>query len=94
MSYLNKSVRRVRSPPIPKEDIPCVGGLVFAPIREIEYHDARREIEEYIEKVGGRRVYISELVEELQIDTDLIKQILNDIRHSFRCKTRNKESFK
>jgi len=70
------------SRPLPKEDIPCVGGLVFAPVRDIDYLDARREIEAYIENVGFRRVYISELVEELQIDMDLIEQILNDIRRS------------
>jgi len=51
-------------------------------VRDIDYLDARREIEAYIENVGFRRVYISELVEELQIDMDLIEQILNDIRRS------------
>ena len=70
------------SPPIPRESIPCVGGLVFVPIRDLTYSDAMREIKAYIEKVGHRRVYISELAEELQIDMDLIEQILNDIRRS------------
>lgn len=68
--------------PIPKEDIPCNGGLVFVSIRDLTYSDAMREIKAYIKSVGHRRVYISELAEELQIDMDLIEQILNDIRRS------------
>jgi len=56
--------------------------FVFVPTRDIDYLDAKREIEEYIEKVRFRKVYISELVEELQIDMDLVKQILDDMRES------------
>jgi hypothetical protein len=86
LEYLKKLIRDVRpvgiSPPIPKERIPCVGGLVFVPIRELDYPQAMREIKAYIERVGNRRVYISELAEELQIDMDLIERILNDIRRS------------
>jgi hypothetical protein len=71
-----------KSLPIPKEDLPCFGGLVFIQPRNLAYQEAKVEIVAYIEKVGGRRVYISELAEELQIDMDLIEHILNDIRHS------------
>jgi len=65
--------------PIPKEDLPCIGGLVFVPTRDLTYSVAMKEIKAYIETVGNRRVYISELAEELQIDMDLIESILNDI---------------
>lgn len=87
LNYLKGIIRSVGParilPPMPKEDLPCVGGLVFVPIRDLTYSDAMGEIKAYIEKVGHRKVYISELAEELQIDMDLIEQILNDIRRSF-----------
>jgi len=70
----------VPSSPVPKENLPCFGGLVFVPIRDLTYSDAIDEIKSYIEKVDGRRVYISELAEELQIDMDLIEEILDDIQ--------------
>lgn len=86
VKFLENQIQNARytggSPAIPKEDIPCIGGLVFVPIRDLTYSDAMKEIKAYIEKVGRRRVYISELAEELQIDMDLIELILNDIRRS------------
>lgn len=83
LEELIKSARPAGIPsPIPKEKIPCIGGLVFVPIRDLSYSQATNEIKAYIEKVGHRRVYISELAEELQIDMDLIEQILSDIRRS------------
>ena len=86
LRYLEELVRNAGSigtpSPIPKEDIPCFGGLVFVPIRNLTYSQAMDEIRVYIEKVGHRRVYISELAEELQIDMDLIKEILEDIRRA------------
>jgi len=90
LRYLEEIIRKDRPTgmslgipsPIPKEDIPCVGGLVFVPIRDLTYSDAMKEIKAYIGKIGTRRVYISELAEELQIDMDLIEQILNDLRRS------------
>ncbi|MCX6676326.1 MAG: hypothetical protein NTU95_00070 [Methanothrix sp.] len=86
VKYLESIVRNVKhmgTPlPIPKEEIPCFGGLVFVPTRDLTYLEAMDEIKAYIEKVGNRRVYISELAEELQIDMDLIEVILNDIRRT------------
>lgn len=81
MNLLKTNVVHPRSSsPVPKENLPCFGGLVFVPIRDLTYTDALEEIKSYIEKVGGRKVYISELAEELQIDMDLIEEILNDIQ--------------
>ncbi len=37
--------------------------------------NAEFEILEYVESVGGRKVYISELAEELFIDFDVIEEI-------------------
>ena len=86
VKILENIIRNARpsygSPIIPKDDIPCIGGLVFVPIRDLTYPQAMAEIKAYIEKVGTRRVYISELAEDLQIDMDLIEEILNDIRRA------------
>ncbi len=37
--------------------------------------NAELEILAYVESVGGRKVYISELAEELLIDFDIIEEI-------------------
>jgi len=81
--WLARNNRHTGTPlPISKEELPCIGGLVFVPIRDLTYLEAMNEIRAYIEKVGNRRVYISELAEELQIDMDLIEEILREIRRS------------
>jgi hypothetical protein len=55
-------------------------GIVFIFPRELTYAEAKIEIESYMKKVGGRKVYISELAEELKIDMDLIKEVLGGER--------------
>lgn len=86
LKYFEQLFRHVRASsallPIPKEDLPCFGGLVFIQPRDLTYQEAKAEILTYIEKASGKRVYISELAEELQIEMDLIERILNDIRRS------------
>ena len=67
--------------PIPKSDLPTEGALVLIPTRNVTYEMAKREIMEYIQGAGNRKVYISELAEELQIDIDLIKYILKNIQN-------------
>lgn len=61
---------------ISKRDLPTEGGFVFMRARDVDYEQARIEIERFIRNAGNRRVYVSELAEELQIDIDLIKEIL------------------
>lgn len=80
VDFVRRTWEAKNSSPIPKEDIPCIGGLVFVPIRDISYSTAIREIKEYIKKVGNRKVYISELAEELQIDIDIIKDVMKKIQ--------------
>lgn len=38
----------------------------------------RQQISEYIKNAGNRKVYISELAEELLIDFDLIEEIMKE----------------
>lgn len=60
------------------EEIACV------PLRDLPYDEAKQEIEDYIQKAEDRKVYISELAEELCLDIDLIVDILSDIECSKR----------
>lgn len=53
--------------------------IVFMNPKIISYEDATNEIKAYIKSVNNRKVYISELAEELHIDMDLIIQVLKDI---------------
>lgn len=53
--------------------------IVIVPLRELSYNDAKKEISEYIKKAGDRKVYISELAEELLIDFELIEEIIEEL---------------
>lgn len=53
--------------------------IVIVPIRELSYDDAKKEISEYIKRAGYRKVYISELAEELLIDFELIEEIIEEL---------------
>ena len=53
--------------------------IMIVPLRELSYSDAKKEISEYIKKAGDRRVYISELAEELLIDFELIEEIIEEL---------------
>lgn len=85
MELIKGSVRVVEphesTESIAKCDLPTEGGFVFICARDINYEQAKIEIERFIRNAGNRRVYVSELAEELQIDIDLIKEILNCIHY-------------
>jgi len=53
--------------------------IAIVPLRELSYNDAKKEISEYIKKAGDRKVYISELAEELLIDFELIEKIIEEL---------------
>ncbi len=53
--------------------------IVIVPIREIPHEYAKREIAEYIQRAGGRKVYISELAEELCLDIELIMEVMEEL---------------
>ena len=53
--------------------------IVIVPLRELSYNDAKKEISEYIKRAGDRKVYISELAEELLIDFELIEEIIEEL---------------
>lgn len=52
--------------------------IAIVPVRELTYQDAKKEIVDYIKKVG-RKVDTVEIVEELWLDIELTMQILEEI---------------
>ncbi len=53
--------------------------IVIVPLREIPRDNAKKEIAEYIQRAKGRKVYISELAEELRLDIELIMEIIEEL---------------
>jgi hypothetical protein len=49
-------------------------------VRNLPYEDAEKEIIEYLQKAGTRKVYISEIVEKLRLDIELVEEILQELR--------------
>lgn len=54
--------------------------IKIVPLREIPYEYAKLEITRYIQSAGGRKVYISELVEELRLDIELIMEVMEELK--------------
>lgn len=54
-------------------------------VRELSYDDAKKEIIEYAENAGNRRVYISEVVEKLRLDIELVEKVILEWR-DHKCK--------
>ncbi len=52
--------------------------IIIVPIRELPREYAKIEISRYIQQAGGRKVYISELAEELRLDIELIIEIMEE----------------
>ena len=52
----------------------------IVPLRELSYEDTKKEIIEYAENAGKKKVYISEIVEKLRLDIELVKDILCEWR--------------
>lgn len=50
-------------------------------IREMPRDYAKLEIAKYMHAAGNRKVYISEIVEELCLDIELVKNIVEEIRN-------------
>jgi hypothetical protein len=59
--------------------------IEIVPIRNLLYEDAEKEIIEYLQNAGKRRVYISEIVKKLRLDIDLVADILHKWRDQM-CK--------
>lgn len=53
--------------------------IVIVPLRELPRDYAKMEIAEYIRQAGGRKVYLSELAEELRLDIELIMEIVEEL---------------
>lgn len=51
--------------------------IEIVPVRNLSYKDAEKEIMEYLQKAGKRRVYISEIVEKLRLDIELVTDIFH-----------------
>lgn len=56
------------------------GDIIIVPLRELSYENAKKEIVEHIEKAGKRKVYISEIVNELRLDIELTTDIVREWR--------------
>jgi len=54
--------------------------ILIVPLRELSYENAKEEITNYIQHAGGRKVYISELAEELRLDIELIMEIMEELK--------------
>lgn len=63
-----------------ESDLSESGMIVIVSLREIPRDYAKIEIIEYIRQAGGRKVYISELAEELRLDFDLITDIMEELQ--------------
>lgn len=56
------------------------GMIVIVPLREIPHDYAKIEIAEYIQRAGDRKVYVSEIVEELCLDIELVMEIVEELK--------------
>lgn len=54
--------------------------IEIVPVRNLSYEDAEKEIIAYLQKAGKRRVYVSEIVEKLRLDIELVADILHKWR--------------
>jgi hypothetical protein len=54
--------------------------IEIIPVRNLSYEDAENEIIGYLQKVGKRRVHVSEIVENLRLDIELVADILHKWR--------------
>lgn len=54
--------------------------ITIVPIRDLSYEDAKKEIFDYLQKAGKRKVYVSEIVEKLRLDIELTAGILHEWR--------------
>lgn len=55
------------------------GEIVVVFVRKLSYEDAKNEISEYIQRAGGRKVYITELAEELKLGCEQIMEIMKEL---------------
>lgn len=74
--YEKSSFIMRRGPDLLQKDIEIL------PIRNLLYEDAEKEIIEYLQKAGKRRVYVSEIVEKLRLDIELVARIVHKWRDS------------
>jgi hypothetical protein len=61
------------------------GYIVIVQLRDLSYEDAEKEILEYLQNAGKRKVYISEIVKKLRLDIELVADILHKWRDKM-CK--------
>ncbi len=54
--------------------------IKIVPLREIPYEYAILEITRYIQSAEGRKVYISELAEQLRLDIELIMEVMEELK--------------
>jgi len=62
-----------------KEEI--INDITIVPLRELSYEDAKKEIIGYLECAGKRKVYVSEIIEKLNLDIELTTEIVHEWRN-------------
>lgn len=72
-----------RIPIVKAHIISVTDEIIISDVRELTYEQAKKEILEYINKIGNREVRVSEIAKKLTIDFDLIVEILEDIDDEF-----------
>lgn len=51
--------------------------MVIIPVKELSYEEAKKEVMDYIQTKGGK-VSISEIVEKLRLDIEVVAKILEE----------------
>ncbi len=51
--------------------------IIIVPVKELSYNEAKRQVIDYIQTKGGK-VHISEIVEKLKLDIELVSKILEE----------------
>ncbi len=49
-------------------------------VLDVSYEVARMMIIEYLKSIGDRKVYISEIVEKLNLDIEQVKDIMDELK--------------
>ena len=73
INHVPNFFRLIKPKPILSDEI------LIVPLRELSYKDAKNEITKYIQHAAGRKVYISELAEELRLDIELIMEVMEEL---------------
>jgi hypothetical protein len=55
--------------------------IIIVQVRELSYENAQKDVINYLENAGNRKVYVSEIVEKLRLDIEMTAQIVHEWRN-------------